>query len=124
MFGSLFKFSSKMIATFILVIAIYLLSIVFFPKFLMTLQDAANWMGNALRTPGKLSEQQTVFWRTFVNEGAFMGIMMTLIARTIVELFVWSFTNLLGFGKKDDPAPAKLVHKDDGVGPAAGGYYN
>ena len=83
-----------------MVIVLMLLGFAFFPGALNTLTDFANYLEGYVRNPD-LDEQGTFLFRTLVNENTIFGIITTLIARSVVELFAWIF-GMMGkaiFGK-------------------------
>lgn len=82
--------STKLLATFVTVIVLMLLGFAFFPSALNALNDFANYLEGHLRNP-PLNEQATVLFRTLVNENTIFGIIMTMIARSVVELFALFF---------------------------------
>lgn len=100
MFGMLFRSSTKMAATFVVLIGLMLLCFMFAPGLLTGLQDVAEWLDNYLRTP-PLNQQETVLWRTLVNENTLFGVISTIIARMVVELGAFFFGTVLGFSNKD-----------------------
>lgn len=95
LFGLFGRASAKLIATFVMVIILILLGFAFFPSALNALNDFANTLEGMLRNP-PLNEQATVLYRTLVNENTIFGIVMTMIARSVVELFALLF----GRGRK------------------------
>ena len=82
--------STKLAATFVMVILLMLLGFAFFPSAINGLSDFTNYLEGYLRDP-PLNEQATVLFRTLVNEQTIFGIIMTMIARSIVEFFAWFF---------------------------------
>lgn len=86
MFG---KASTKLVATFFLVIILMILGFAFAPSAITGLQDFANTIEGHVRNPG-LDNQGTVLFRMLVNENTIFGIFMTLIARAIVEFAAWA----------------------------------
>lgn len=88
--GLFSKASAKIIATFIMVIVLMLLGFAFFPGLLNALSDFANYLESHVRNPN-LDEQGTFLFRTLINENTIFGIISTIIARAVVELFAWIF---------------------------------
>lgn len=82
--------SAKLMATFIMVIVLMLAGFAFFPSALNALNDFANTLEGMLRDP-PLNEQGTILFRTLVNENTIFGIIMTMIARSVVEFFALFF---------------------------------
>jgi len=87
------KASAKIIATFVMVIVLMLLGFAFFPGLLNQLSDFANYLESHVRNPN-LDEQGTFLFRTLINENTIFGILSTIIARAVVELFAWIFGSL------------------------------
>ena len=87
------KASAKLVATFVMVIVLMLLGFAFFPGALNALTDLANTIEGQIRNPG-LDEQGTFLFRTLVNENTIFGILTTLIARSVVELFALIFGSI------------------------------
>ncbi|MEO0881520.1 MAG: hypothetical protein AAFY34_02195 [Pseudomonadota bacterium] len=90
LFSVFSKASAKLAATFIMVIVLLLVGFAFFPGAVNGLSDFTNYLEGYLRNP-PLNEQATVLFRTLVNEQTIFGIIMTMIARSIVEFTVWFF---------------------------------
>ncbi|MCH2456910.1 hypothetical protein [Henriciella marina] len=82
--------STKIVATFFMVILLMLLGIVFFPRQLNQINDVANWIANLdfVRNPD-IPQTAVAVFRNFVNETTIFGILMTLIARAFVEFIFW-----------------------------------
>ena len=97
--------STKIVATFFMVILLMLLGIVFFPRQLNQVNDMANWIANLdiVRNPD-LPQTAVAVFRNFVNETTIFGILMTLIARAVVEFIAWIFAMMwrLANPEKDD----------------------
>lgn len=77
--------SAKLMATFVTVIGLMLLGFTFFPSALNALSDFSNYLEGFLRDP-QVDEQGKFLFRTLVNENTIFGILMTMIARSLVEL--------------------------------------
>ena len=92
LFGGFTIVSTKIVATFFMVIILMLLGIVFFPRQLNQVNDAANWIANLdiVRNPD-IPQTAVAVFRNFVNETTIFGILMTLIARAVVEFIAWLF---------------------------------
>jgi len=91
--GLFSKASAKIIATFVMVIVLMLLGFAFFPGVLNQLSDLANYLESHVRNPN-LDEQGTFLFRTLINENTIFGIISTIIARAVVELFAWMFGSI------------------------------
>ncbi|WOI53229.1 hypothetical protein [Parvularcula sp. LCG005] len=89
--GILFRASGKLLATAIVALGIFILSFMFWPKGILWLQDGAAWFVDTVRTPGFLDEKATVLYRTFVNDSTVLGILVTAIARLVVEIVAFVF---------------------------------
>ena len=83
--------SSKIVATFFMVIFLMLLGFAFFPDLLNRLSDLTNWIEGQIRDPD-MNERGKFLFRTLVNENTIFGIIMTLISRAIVEFLFWITT--------------------------------
>ena len=88
--GGLSMVSTKIVATFVMVILLMLLGIVLFPRQLNQVNDFANWIANLdfMRNPD-IPQSAVAVFRNFVNETTIFGIIMTLIARDVVEFIAW-----------------------------------
>jgi len=86
---------TKIIATFFMVLALIMFSILFWPAGFNALNDLANWIANTamIRNPD-LSERGVTLTRLFINEASIFGIILTLVARMVVEV-LWFTTILL-----------------------------
>ena len=89
--GSLFRSSAKLVISFALVIIIMVLAFAFEPGWVRGFQDWIEALNDTLRTPPLLDDQGLILYRTLVNENTIFGILMTLIARAIVEMVAWMF---------------------------------
>jgi hypothetical protein len=85
---------SKIIATFFMVLILIMLSVLFFPQGFNRVSDAANHLANLeiARNP-PVSERGKTLVRLFINEASIFGILITLIARMVVEILIllWMF---------------------------------
>jgi len=88
--GLFTRASAKLAATFVVVIMLMLAGFAFFPGAVNALSDFTNYIEGYLRNP-PLNEQATVLFRTLVNEQTIFGIIVTMLARSIVEFFAWFF---------------------------------
>lgn len=100
LFGSMGKASAKLIATFVLVIILMVLAFAFAPGLIRELQDHIEVINDMVRTPVLLDNQGLILYRTLVNENTIFGIIMTLIARAIIEIVAWLFGQ--AFQKEED----------------------
>ena len=82
--GVFSRASAKLAATFVVVIILMILAFAVAPGAIVGLQDMVEDLNEMLRNP-PLNQQATVLYRTLVNENTIFGILMTLIARAIVE---------------------------------------
>jgi hypothetical protein len=91
---------SKIIATFFMVLILIMLSVLFFPQGFNLVSDVANYLANLeiARNP-PVSERGKTLVRLFINEASIFGILITLIARMVVEIlillgmFLWRLVN-------------------------------
>ena len=112
--------SSKIVATFFMVIFMMLLGFAFFPDLLNRLSDFTNWIEGNIRDPD-MDERGKFLFRTLVNENTIFGIIMTLIARAVVEFIFWIsgvLWRLVNPPEEQDEAPAPKP-----VGDAPPTYY-
>lgn len=89
--GTLSKASSKIFLTFIVAIILIIMSILFYPDAYLRLDDFANWLANLdiLRNPSD-NKQGTAVVRMLLNETTIFGIVVTLVARMIVEILFFA----------------------------------
>lgn len=80
--------STKIVLTFFMVIFLLLIGFAFFPDALNRLQDFTNWIEGQVRDPD-IDERGKYLFRTLVNENTIFGIIMTLIARALIEFIFW-----------------------------------
>ncbi len=90
LFRSMSNASAKIIATFFMVLVLIMLGIMFAPAAFNGVNDFANYIANLdwVRNPD-LGEQGVAVTRVFINESSIFGIVMTLIARIVVEILWW-----------------------------------
>ncbi|GAB5458412.1 MAG: hypothetical protein Hens3KO_14420 [Henriciella sp.] len=95
LFKALSNASVKIVATFFMVLFLILFGILFVPSAYNGVNDFANWIANldAVRNPD-FGEQGKALMRQFINEASIFGIIMTLIARMIVEV-IWAVSAAL-----------------------------
>ena len=86
---------SKIVATFFMVLVLIMFSILFWPAGFNALNDFANVIANTemIRNPD-LSDRGVTLTRLFINEASIFGILLTLVARMVVEI-IWFTTILL-----------------------------
>ncbi len=115
---SLSNASSKILATFFMVLVLMMLGVLFAPSAFNGVNDFANYLANLnwIRNPN-LGEQGVAVFRVFINEQSIFGIVMTLIARVVVELLWWSSGQL--WRMVNPPEPEPTLQKQEG-----GNYYN
>lgn len=82
--GVFTRASAKLAATFVVVILLMIIAFAVAPGWIVGLQDFVETLNEHLRNP-PLNQQGKVLYRTLVNENTIFGILMTLIARAIVE---------------------------------------
>jgi len=89
-FRSLSNASAKIMATFVMVLVLIMLGVLFVPSIFNGVNDFANYLANLnwVRNPD-FGEQGVAVTRVFINESSIFGIVMTLIARVFVELIWW-----------------------------------
>ncbi|MAK60144.1 MAG: hypothetical protein CMK09_04120 [Ponticaulis sp.] len=97
--GSLGRSSAKLVASFVLVIVMMVLAFAFMPEAIRSAQDHIEGINDMVRTPPLLDDQGLILYRTLVNENTIFGILMTLIARAIIEIVSWVFGQ--GFSNED-----------------------
>mgnify|MGYP001266629586 CR=1 FL=1 len=97
--GSVVRSSTKLFISFVVVIALMVLAFAFAPGLIRQSQDWIEVLNDMVRTPPMLDDQGLILYRTLVNENTIFGIIMTLLARSLVEIFAWIFGRLM---KSDD----------------------
>lgn len=112
--------SFKIIATFFMVLVLIMLGIMFAPGAFNGVNDFANYLANLdwVRNPD-LGEQGVAVTRVFINEASIFGILMTLIARIVVEIIWFSSIALWRLVNPSEPKVAAVV-EDAAAKP---GYY-
>ncbi|WP_084419983.1 hypothetical protein [Henriciella litoralis] len=125
LFGGFTLVSSKIVATFFMVIILMMLGFAFFPDMLNRLSDFTNWIEGQIRDPD-MNDRGKFLFRTLVNENTIFGIIMTLIARAVIEFLFWILKIMwrIANPKKkpeepDDPPP--IIEPEDDVPPT---YYS
>ena len=95
LFRALSNASAKILATFFMVLILMMLGVLFVPSAFNGVNDFANYLANLdmIRNPN-LGDQGIAVFRVFINEAAIFGILMTLIARVVVELIWWGSAKL------------------------------
>lgn len=94
--GILLRASTKLVATFIVTLALFLLFFMFFPKGIIALQDLAAGLNDLIRTPAFLDEQAMALYRTFINDSTLLGVIVTAIARLLIEVVAYVVGGLYG----------------------------
>jgi hypothetical protein len=109
MMWGIFRVSSKLVATAALSIAIVILGFLFAPNLLSTVYDFADLVEDWLPTAQELNlvDLGGALYRQTVNDTMIFGILLTLIARIVVEL-VWGLF-ALAFGKKTKDADGTVI---------------
>lgn len=89
-FRSVSNASSKILATFFMVMVLILIGVMFVPSLFNNVNDFANYLANLnwVRNPD-FGDQGVAVTRVFINESSIFGIIMTLIARVFVEIIWW-----------------------------------
>ena len=87
--------SAKLIATFFMVIILMLLAFAFFPNGINALKESIQqfMLTDAMRNP-PLNAQGEMLFDLLINESTVFGIIMTLLARMIVEMISWGMVRL------------------------------
>lgn len=95
LFRALSNGSAKILATFFMVLILMMLGVLFAPSMFNGVNDFANYLANLnmIRNPN-LGDQGIAVFRVFINEAAIFGILMTLIARIVVEIIWWGSAQL------------------------------
>lgn len=105
MMWGIFRVSTKLLATAALSIAIVILGYLFAPNVLSAVYDFADVVEDWLPTAKELNLKDLggALYRQTVNDTMIFGILLTLIARIIVE-FVWAL-GAMAFGgrRRGDP---------------------
>lgn len=113
--GGFTMVSSKIVLTFFMVIFLLLIGFAFFPDVLNRLQDFTNWIEGQIRDPD-IDERGKYLFRTLVNENTIFGIIMTLIARALIEFIFWicgiMWRAVNPPEEKEEPAPAAATMRD------------
>ena len=103
--GMFSRASAKLVATFFTVILLMMLCFAFMPWAITGLQDVIEGLDALTRDP-PLGAQAKVLYRTLVNENTMFGIIMTIIARALVETVAWAGGRLFrGSTQPQDRAP-------------------
>jgi len=78
-----------------MVLILMMLGVLFVPSVFNGVNDFANYLANLdmIRNPN-LGDQGIAVFRVFINEAAIFGILMTLIARIVVEIIWWGSAKL------------------------------
>lgn len=102
-FWGLFRVSTKLVATAALSLGLIILGFLFAPNVLSAVYDFADVVEKWLPTAKELNLKDLggALYRQVVNDTMVFGVLLTLIARIVVE-FVWGLFALL-FGGKPDP---------------------
>ena len=115
-FWMLLRSSSKIMATFIVLIFITFVMILFLPGVYVWLQNLAEGIDDYVRNP-PMEPQQVAVYRFFVNGATILSVIMTLIARSLVEVAAWTGGRLFSGLRKEaelDKAEAKAGIRDGG----------
>jgi len=122
LFRSMSTASAKIVATFFMVLVLIMLGIMFAPAAFNGVNDFANYLANLdwVRNPD-VGEQGVAVTRVFINESSIFGIVMTLIARIVVEILWWGTGALWKMVNPDDPETAPAAAPTAEEKPS---YYN
>ena len=87
--------SAKLIATFFVVLGLMLLAFAFFPDRINQLKEMIQHflLTDFMRDP-PLDERGEMLFDLLITEAAIFGIIMTLIARMVVEVIFWLLVRL------------------------------
>ncbi|MEL6862235.1 MAG: hypothetical protein AAGL11_10370 [Pseudomonadota bacterium] len=123
LFRSMSTASAKIIATFFMVLVLIMLGIMFAPAAFNGVNDFANYLANLdwVRNPD-LGEQGVAVTRVFINESSIFGIVMTLIARIVVEIIWWGTGAL--WTMVNPPEPDLAATAPAPAGEEKPSYYN
>ncbi|MEM9421459.1 MAG: hypothetical protein AAF986_02975 [Pseudomonadota bacterium] len=94
--GIIFRATSKLVMTFVVTIALFILSFMYFPQGVTALQDAAQFLEAAMWEPPFLTERATVLFRTFINDSTLLGVITTAVARVLIEAVSYLFGGMVG----------------------------
>jgi len=114
---SMMRSSSKIMLTFLVMLLLTVMLILFWPSAYVGLQDFSEWIDDGVRNPPFDSEQNVAIYRLFVNSTTILGVIMTLISRAIVDAIAFLGGNLMkGFQAESDvdEAEAAAGIKDQG----------
>ena len=114
--------TSKIAITFFMVIFLMLLGFAYFPDLLNRLSDFCNQLEGHLRDPN-LDDRGKFLFRTLVNENTIFGIIMTLIARSVVELCFWVLGGMWKLANGDPKKKAEKKRNDPEDYPAVEDTY-
>ena len=116
LFAGFTMVSTKIAATFFMVIFLMLLGFAYFPDLLNRLSDFTNWIEGQIRDPD-MNDRGKFLFRTLVNENTIFGIIMTLIARAVIEFIFWIggiMWRIANPKPKEEPAaPAQVAPSED-----------
>lgn len=85
MLSWMIKAPSKILATFVVSILVFLVVFAFFPNVLIALQDFSEYIDGYTRNP-PIDDQGKALFRVFVNENTLLAVMGTVFARSVVEI--------------------------------------
>lgn len=107
--GSLFRSSTKLALSFVLVILLMVLAFAFIPGAIRALQDGIQVFYDMIYTPPLLDDQGLILYRTLVNESTIFGIIITLFARSIIEICAWGFGQGLKAARGERKADSEQI---------------
>lgn len=108
--------SAKLVASFFMVLALMLLAFAFFPDTINQLKEHIQvfLLTDFMRNP-PLNAQGEMLFDLLINEAAIFGIIMTLIARMLVEILFWGSVRLWRFVNPKEKTEDKEEAKADPV---------
>jgi hypothetical protein len=87
--GILLRSGTKFLITVVLAIVLFVGAFVVWPDFILGLQDTSAWIIDQIGRPGFLEKRELALYRQFVTENTILGILVTAIARAIVEVIAY-----------------------------------
>ena len=94
--GILIRAITKLIATFAVAVGLFALSFMYFPQGIEWVNMAAQFMGGAIGNPTFLGEDAAALFTTYVTDSTLLGVIVTAIARVLIEAVSFLFGGMLG----------------------------
>ena len=116
---SALRSSSKIMLTFLVMLLLTFLLILFWPNAYTGLQDFAEGIDDAIRNPPFDEERNVAIYRLFINSTTILGVIMTLISRAIVDFVAF----VGGRMEKGVRAESEVDAAEARAGIRDGGYY-